>query len=109
MTLSVENETSIDVALSVNGTRVGIVPAGTTEDPMNVSLPELPWTVEALSPSGRVLLTLVVHPGDVWRSSSNGLTESGAVARVALACGRLAVWAGFQIEGPYSPVSGDCR
>lgn len=110
LTLSVDNQTSVAVAVRVNGTVVATVPAGVIGDPLIVTLPELPWNVEALSPSGRVLLTLAVRPGDTTLvSDSNGLTQTGDVARVALVCGRLAVWAGPQVEGPFSPESGDCR
>jgi hypothetical protein len=110
LTLSIANETSIAVGLVVNGSVVATVPAGVTEDPVKATLPALPWTVEARSPSGRTLETMIVRPGDTQTmSSENGQTQTGDVTRVLLGCGRLAIWAGPEIEGPYSPVSDDCH
>jgi hypothetical protein len=110
LTLSIANETSIAVGLVVNGSVVATVPAGVTEDPVKATLPELPWTVETRSPSGRTLSTMIVRSGDTkTMSSANGQTQTGDVTRVLLSCGRLAIWAGPEIEGPWSPTADDCH
>ena len=96
--LSVANGATVPVAVVVNGTLVETVEALTTEDPIHVTLPVLPWTVEARSPSGRVLATLTVSAADY------GSSTSGKFARADLACGRLDVWSGPRVLGPaFSP------
>jgi hypothetical protein len=110
--LSIANETTIRVALVVNGTVVTTVGPGVTEDPVNANLPRLPWTVETRSPSGRTLSAMTVREGDTTATSdARGQTFTGDVVRVALSCGHLEVWAGPQIEGPAmsNPRPDDCR
>jgi hypothetical protein len=86
--ISVANGTTVPVAIAVNGTVVETVPPGTTEAPLRASLPARPWSVEARSPSGRVLAVFAVPAGDaVSADASVGAIED-------LACGSLAVWAG---------------
>jgi hypothetical protein len=92
--ISVANGTTIPVAIAVNGTVVETVAAGTTEDPLRASLPARPWTVEARSPSGRVLATMTISVTDYISSTS------GKLARADLACGRLDVWSGPPALGP---------
>jgi hypothetical protein len=58
-TISVANGTTVPVAITINGVQVGTVPPGKTEDPISATLPARPWTVEARSPSGRLLATLL--------------------------------------------------
>lgn len=91
--ISVNNGTMIPVAIAVNGTVVETVPAGAMEDPIKASLPARPWTVEARSPSGRVLATMTVSPADLISATS------GRFARADLACGRLDIWTGAPIAG----------
>jgi len=95
---SVNNGTTIPVAIAVNGTVVETVPPGAVEDPVKAPLPPRPWTVEARSPSGRVLLTLTVSPTDPLGSTS------GRYAGADLACGRLDIWAGAPTTGGPSAV-----
>jgi hypothetical protein len=113
--LGVSNGTTLTVAIFVNGGRLADVPPGGPERPLDVdSLPPLPWTVEARSPSGRVLTSMAVKPGDVTTSSSpGGNEETGAMGRVDLSCGRLTIWAGDVLPlgpAPASPPGspGDC-
>lgn len=87
-TVSVANGTTVPVTIAVNGTVLGTVPAGATEDPIRAVLPARPWTVEARSPSGRVLATLAVSAQDELS------TTSGVAVREDLACGRLELWTG---------------
>ena len=110
LTLSIANETSIAVGLVVNGTVVVTVAPGATQDPVKATLPALPWTVKTSSPSGRTLSTMTVRLADIQTmSGANGQTQTGDVVRVVLACGRLAIWAGPEIEGPWTPIADDCH
>lgn len=96
--ISVANGTTVPVAIAVNGTVVETVPVGTTEDPIHATLPARPWTVEARSPSGRVLATMTVSANDFISSTS------GKAVREDHACGRLDVWSGPPLLGPmFSP------
>jgi hypothetical protein len=92
---SVANGTTVPVTIIVNGSVVETVPAGTTENPIKASVPGRPWTVEARSPSGRVLATMTVAANDALSSTS------GRVGSADLACGRLMLWAGAPVsDGP---------
>ena len=91
--LSVANGTTVPVAIAVNGTVLETLPPGTTEDPLHATLPARPWTVEARSASGRVLVTLTVSATDYLSSTS------GRFAGADLACGRLEIWAGAPVGG----------
>jgi len=111
--LSISNGTTLTVTLLVNGTPVGTLAPGTGRDPIPASdLPALPWNVEARSPSGRVLTSMTVRPGDVWATTGpNGEgREKGDGVRVDLSCGRLDIWSGPPMNGPApgSGSPGDC-
>ena len=112
MTLSIQNGTTIAVALMVNGTVIETVTAGGYQDPIKAKLPGLPWNVETRSPSGRVLSSMTVHAGDVWQTTDpNGGGETkGDAVRVDLSCGRLDVWSGPPLLGPVPGPGqpGDC-
>jgi hypothetical protein len=114
--LGIANGTTLTVSLFVNGQLVGVSPPdarGPTIDPN--SLPPLPWTVEARSPTGRVLTSMIVEPGEVRTATGPGdqVSHSGTFGRVDLSCGRLTIWAGDVVpSGPIPPPSpgspGDC-
>lgn len=114
--LGVSNGTALDVTLVVNGRAVGVFPAGgpwPSIDP--VALGPLPWTVEARSPSGRVLTSMSVQARAAWSTvGPDGVVERvGVMGRVDLSCGRLTIWAGDVIpSGPVPPSNpgtpGDC-
>jgi hypothetical protein len=64
--LGISNGTTLDVTLVVNGQRVADYPArGAHPSIDDAPLPALPWEVEALSPSGRVLTSMHVDAGEV--------------------------------------------
>lgn len=111
-TLSIGNWTTIAVTLVVNGSVVEVVPPGSYQDPVAVELPPLPWAVETRSPSGRVLSSMTVRPGDVWQTSypGGGGAAHGDAVRVDLSCGRIDVWSGSPLLGPAPGPgnSGDC-
>ena len=101
--LAISNGTSITVTLVVNGAVVETVPPGGYQDPVTASLPPLPWSVEARSPSGRVLSRLSVSAGDVVYTTPDASGHSsaqGRATRVDLSCGRLDVWSGPPMLGP---------
>lgn len=114
--LGVSNGTTLTVTLVVNGRPVGDFPGGGPQPSIDVdALPPLPWSVEARSPSGRVLTSMVVKPGDVTTTTvpGGGRALSGTVGRIDLSCGSLQIWAGDLMpsgpapsEPPGSP--GDC-
>jgi hypothetical protein len=114
--LHVGNGTTLTVTLVVNGEPVGDFPSGAGPDPSIdiAALPPLPWTVEARSPSGRVLTSMIVKLGDVRTTTfPGGDAISGTMGRVDLSCGRLTIWAGDGIPSGSAPASpmgspGDC-
>lgn len=111
--LSIANGTTLTVTLLVNGTAVGAFASGAERDPIPArELPALPWNVEARSPSGRVLASMTVHPGDVGAMTRpNGQGEAkGDGVRVDLSCGRLDIWSGPPMIGPAPGTGspGDC-
>ncbi len=102
--LGISNGTTLRVALFVNGVRVGDSPVGGPSPVIDGSrLPALPWLVEARSPSGRLLTSMTVEPGQVRKTTlpNGGVEYSGAIGRADLSCGRLTIWAGdFEPSGP---------
>lgn len=114
--LGIENGTTLTVGLFVNGRSVGASRPGVGLPPIDFAdLPDLPWTVEARSPSGRVLTTMIVQPGFVAISTdpAGNLGTSGTIGRVDLSCGRVTIWAGYSApSGPQPPATpgspGDC-
>ncbi len=113
MTLNVSNGTTLPVALAVNGIVVDqIGPQDARSDIPASKLPPLPWSVEVRSPSGRVLVSVVVHGGDVasFSETGGGSGERGVAQRVDLSCGRIDVWSGPPLSGPSTGpgVPGDC-
>jgi hypothetical protein len=111
--LSISNATTLTVTLIVNGTTIGAFPPQTHLDPIpSAELPALPWSVEARSPSGRLVSSLSVRAGDVQATSNpNGQGSArGDAVRVDLSCGRLDLWVGPPILGPPpgTGAPGDC-
>jgi hypothetical protein len=111
--LHVNNGTRLAVTVLVNGQVIRTVGplSGVVEIPPE-GLPPVPWNVDVRSPSGRLLLDLIVRPEVVTRATGMGgqVSLTGAAARVDLSCGRLDVWVGPPLLGP-SPEPGhpgDC-
>lgn len=101
--LGISNNTTLVVTLTVNGQPVAeVAPGGPTTEIDESRLPPLPWTVEARTVSGRVLVSMQVEPGSVTSTTNaDGSTSSMSVAdRADLSCGRLDIWAGFHALGP---------
>src|SRR5438128_493350 len=74
--LGVANGTTVRVSVAVNGTVIETVPAGETRLAVPVVLPARPWTVEARSPSGRLLATPTVSAADdISPTSSRSVIE----------------------------------
>jgi hypothetical protein len=107
MSLDVSNGSTLTVALVVNGSQVEDVAAGQADHVVAARLPALPWNAQVLSPTGRELLELTVHAGDVHRTDQS---TSGDGARADLSCGRIDLWSGPPLLGPApgSGTPGDC-
>ncbi len=111
--LHVANGTALPITLVINGTVFDHVAELGSADYPAADLPALPWRIEARSPSGRLLTSVDVAPGQVRETHwPDGRSEySGALGRVDLSCGRLSIWAGDltpsgPMPGPGQP--GDC-
>lgn len=110
--LGVSNGTDLAVIVTVNGIEAGRFAAGVGDEiDVNV-LPPLPWSVEARTTTGRLLTSMDVQPGQVFRRQlPDGSTQiSGALGRVDLSCGRFDMWAGGPVGGPAPGpgTPGDC-
>ena len=114
--LGVENGTDLVVVLTVNGQEVGEFPPGGPAPEINVGmLAPLPWVVEARTITGRLLVSMEVRPGAVFRENlpNGGFNLHGPMGRVDLSCGRLTIYAGEMAPsgpapGPNPGVPGDC-
>lgn len=111
--LELSNGTTLAVTLVVNGNVIRTFPRGVRGAVAPRDLPPLPWAVEARSPSGRVLVSMTVRPGDVRETTApgGGREYRGAGARVDLSCGRLDLWSGPPLLGPAPGPGrpGDCE
>ena len=107
MTLDIANGSTLTLALVVNGSKIDDVVAGQNDHVVATRLPALPWDAQVLSPTGRELLRLTVHAGDVHRTDQ---ATSGDAARADLSCGRIDLWSGPPLLGPApgSGTPGDC-
>jgi hypothetical protein len=111
--LGISNGTPLAVSLYVNGQPVGTAMPGVGLEPLDFSrLPPLPWTVEARSPSGRILTSMTVRSDSVAATNGNVETK-GVFGRIDLSCGRITIWAGYnEPSGPVPPspagYPGDC-
>lgn len=76
--LGIANGTALTVTLVVNGQPIGEYKPGGDPFVDVSSRPPLPWDVEARSPTGRVLTSMHVEPGQV--SSTHG-SDGAAQAR----------------------------
>ncbi|MGH2465800.1 MAG: hypothetical protein ACRDGI_10100 [Candidatus Limnocylindrales bacterium] len=114
MSLAINNGSTLTVSLVVNGSVIASVDPATClgcseDDAVPASLlPPLPWQAEVRSPTGRVLVALTVHAGDVDYESHS---SKGDANRVDLSCGRIDIWSGPPLLGPAPGPgeSGDCR
>ena len=95
--LVVSNQTTLAVTVAVSGTVVRTIQPNKQEILFVRELPSLPWAVEARAPTGRVLTSMIVRPGDVWVT---GNEMHGDAVRVDLSCGRLDIWSGPPLLGP---------
>ena len=113
MLLQVDNESTLAVQLLVNGRPIAQVTGQSTVGLAADRLPALPWDARLVTPTGRVVLQLTVHSGDVSSvSNADGTSSSqGDGARVDLSCGRIDMWSGPPMLGPApgSGTPGDCN
>jgi hypothetical protein len=107
MTISALNATTKQLVLVVNGSFVKDLPPGGQIDVAASELPALPWNAEVRLVTGRTLVSLVVHAGDVV---IEGTSQKGDATRVDLSCGRIDLWSGPPLLGPAAGggTDGDC-
>jgi hypothetical protein len=112
--VGITNATTVPITIRANGSverEVG--PGSEVELPIG-DLPPPPWSIDALSPTGRVLLSLEVPASDVNRDrpTGEGAEIRGDASFVELSCGRIDLNYGPPALGPAqeSPVGrpGDC-
>jgi hypothetical protein len=111
--VTVSNQTTLVVTVVVNGGVLRSVPPGEVRGMSVYHSGSGPWTVEARAPSGRVLSSMTVRPGDVSETTNpdGSRTARGAAVRVDLSCGRLDMWSGPPLAGPMPGpgTPGDCE
>ena len=105
-TLHVNNGTTLDLRVVVNGQAVGGVAARRGGVFPVGSLPPLPWNVEAHTVAGRVVLALAVAKGSIVdeRALDGTGSYSAPAGRADLSCGRLDMYPNG--EGPLGPIPG---
>ena len=113
-TLHVANGTRLALSIVVNGQPVALAAAKDSKDIPVAALPALPWTVEARSVSGRVVLAFTVEPGSIVddRNADGSRTHRAPGARADLSCGRLDMYPGSTPmlgPAPGPGVAGDCE
>jgi hypothetical protein len=106
MQLHVNNGTSLQLVLVVNGQTYPL-PANGQTDLKASELPPLAWMAEVQTMSGRSLVGITVRSGDVVQTQAS---QKGDGARVDLSCGRIDIWSGPPLLGPPPGpgVPGDC-
>ncbi len=113
MRLEVSNGTTIAVRLTVNGQPGRPVAAGQSLDVGVDDIGPPPWAAQVRTVAGRVLLELVVSAGDVVTQANGDGSRSaqGPGARVDLSCGRIDIWSGPPLMGPFPGpgTPGDCN
>jgi hypothetical protein len=112
MRLEMSNGTTIPVLLVVNGEPGREVPAAAAVDLGTADVGPLPWDASVRTMSGRLLLQLTVHAGDVSYSENGDGSSSarGVGVRTDLSCGRIDLWSGPPMMGPAPGpgAPGDC-
>ena len=114
--LGLSNGTDLDLTFMVNGQRLGVVPPQTVGEGIPFdALPAAPWTVEIMSPSGRVVTWTEVDEGGARQISAERSSDHVRVLEhLDLSCGRVLIWAGLVAPPGPAPaeddgVPGDCE
>jgi hypothetical protein len=86
--ITIRNGTTIPVTVAVNGAVIASEPAGGIAKIATGAVSAPPWTIEARSPSGRVLASLLVGVDDL-------ISDQQSIGDVEyLECGELVMWVG---------------
>jgi hypothetical protein len=106
--IDVGNDTDLTLALDVNGATVTTVHAHGGAGIPAAQLPPLPWDIRLRTSTGRIVLSLAAHAGDLWREPC-GNNVLGA--RADLSCGRLDLYIKVPMLGPVPGpgTPGDCN
>jgi hypothetical protein len=111
--LVVDNGTTLAVTVVVNGQNIGMVAPQTQQSFDASGMPAMPWSIQVLSPSGRLLTSVSADPGSAGSSTDadGHTTQYGVGSRVDLSCGRLDVYVGPPMIGPAPGPGqpGDCE
>jgi hypothetical protein len=92
--IHIENGTELDLGILVNASVVAQVPAGTGDVVEAGGLGALPWTIVAMTPTGRWLASMRVEPDSVGCTDGPDGSRacSGSVSLTDLSCGRLLLY-----------------
>ncbi len=98
----IENGTTAGIRIVVNGEHAADIAGGTSIALSAGAMPAGDWSIQALLPSGRVLVALDVPADATVRRVPNdrGGAGAGHGARADLSCGRIDVWVGAPMLGP---------
>jgi hypothetical protein len=113
--VDVSNGTSLVIGIRVNGRPVTQVQANTGAQIPASGLGPLPWRVDAVTASGRVLVGMEVPAGSVGCTTApdGGTPCFGRLAVVDLSCGRIVLFVGgppsIPAPMPGAGEPGDCE
>jgi hypothetical protein len=107
--VTVVNGTLLDLRIRLNGVfREGVSAAESSTTVPAARLGTLPWRLEAVTSSGRVIADMTVAPGSVGcvEGPERSRSRSGVVRVVDLSCGRLVIYAAPEAPPLPAPVPG---
>jgi hypothetical protein len=105
--ISVENGTTLDIGIVVNGARVAAVAGGDGTVIPAAGLGPLPWRVVAVTSSGRELASMTVDASmGCVPNGGGGMSCHGAMGRADLVCGRFTMYAAGPFAGGPAPIPG---
>ena len=107
--VTVGNGTLLDLRIRLNGALLeGVAAAETSTTIPAARLGPLPWRLEAVTSSGRVIAEMAVAPGSVGcvEGPEGSRTCSGVVRVVDLSCGRFVMYAAPEAPPLPAPVPG---
>jgi len=112
-TVHVFNNTTLPVQVAINGRAVGVAAPQDALELRPSALPRLPWSIDATTPTGRLLLHVDVAPGSVVdvRNLDGSGSHTAPYGRLDLSCGQLRIVIGEITPSGPAPgpgLPGDC-